>query len=103
MKAYTQTVSTQERPGIQPTKRRLTVVGFGDLQAIPIRRNRPDVTDWKRARRTLEWARDNGAYVIGMGDYVDCMSPSNRSIWKNSGLYDSPRGHAGRSHAGPAW
>jgi hypothetical protein len=32
---------------------------------------------------------EQGAYFIGMGDYIDFMSPSNRARFQNAGLYDT--------------
>ncbi len=43
----------------------------------------------ERLKRHIHWGMENNAYFLGMGDYVDVMSPSNRRIWKASALYDS--------------
>jgi hypothetical protein len=42
-----------------------------------------------RLRRHLEWGMEHGAYFLGMGDYVDPMSPSNRDAWRSIKRYDS--------------
>lgn len=40
-------------------------------------------------KRHVQWGVDKGAYFIGMGDYIDFMSPSNRARFQNAGLYDT--------------
>lgn len=40
-------------------------------------------------KRHVQWGVDNGAYFIGMGDYIDFMSPSNRQKYAASALYDT--------------
>lgn len=40
-------------------------------------------------KETIAQAVDNDCYFIGMGDYLDVASPSNRSRFANAGLYDS--------------
>lgn len=40
-------------------------------------------------RRYINWGLDNDCYWIGMGDYIDFVSPSNRSKLRSSQLYDS--------------
>lgn len=40
-------------------------------------------------KRHIQWGVDRGAYFIGMGDYIDFMSPSNRVKFANAGLYDT--------------
>lgn len=45
--------------------------------------------DLDRLERHLEWGVKQGAYFIGMGDYVDVASPSNRDTLRAARLYDS--------------
>ncbi len=40
-------------------------------------------------KRHIEWGVEKGAYFLGMGDYIDFMSPSNRSKLAAAGLYDT--------------
>jgi hypothetical protein len=40
-------------------------------------------------QRHIQWGVDQGAWFIGMGDYIDFMSPSNRQKFQNAGLYDT--------------
>ena len=47
--------------------------------------------DVDRLRRHLKWGVANDFYFIGLGDYVDVMSPSNRRKWAEAGFYDSVR------------
>lgn len=43
-----------------------------------------------RLKRQLDWAMKQGnVYFIGMGDYIDVMSPSNRASWVAMKKYDS--------------
>lgn len=48
-------------------------------------------------RETVEWGVENGAWFIGMGDYIDFASPSNRVAIDNANLYDNARGLLARS------
>ena len=45
--------------------------------------------DEDRFRRHIEYGIAHNAYYIGMGDYVDVASPSNRAKLKAAELYDS--------------
>jgi hypothetical protein len=40
-------------------------------------------------KRHIEWGVEKGAYFLGMGDYIDFMSPSNRQRLAQSALYDT--------------
>lgn len=42
-------------------------------------------------KRHIEWGVDKGAYFLGMGDYIDTFSPSNRASLRGTKLYDSAR------------
>ena len=45
-----------------------------------------------RLRESIKWAMDQGnVYFIGMGDYIDVLSPSNRAAFQSAKLYDSAR------------
>lgn len=43
----------------------------------------------KKLRKHIEWGIANNAWFVGLGDYVDVMSPSNRSAWAAMHKYDS--------------
>ena len=45
--------------------------------------------DVDRLKRHIKWGVDNDFYFIGLGDYLDVMSPSNRRKWVEAGFYDS--------------
>lgn len=69
----------------------VTVIPIGDLQLGS------QGVDIERFRRLIRWANEqnrNGHpnVFLGMGDYIDVMSPSNREAWKATRLYDSVRG-----------
>src|SRR5688572_14554853 len=40
-------------------------------------------------KRAIEWGVEKGAWFIGMGDYVDAFSPSNRQRIRSAALYDT--------------
>jgi len=40
-------------------------------------------------KRHLEWGVEHDAWFVGMGDYIDTFSPSNRSRLTGAALYDS--------------
>lgn len=46
-------------------------------------------TDMRHIREHVKWGVDHGVFFLGMGDYTDFLSPSNRRYLKNSGLYDT--------------
>jgi hypothetical protein len=44
----------------------------------------------ERLRKQIKWALAQGnVYFLGMGDYIDVMSPSNREAWASMRKYDS--------------
>ena len=45
--------------------------------------------DLPRLKKFLDWGMANGAWFIGMGDFVDFLSPSNRQRLAQAGLYDT--------------
>lgn len=47
--------------------------------------------DIERLKRHLEWGMKNDCYFLGMGDYLDVASPSNRRMLQEVTLYDSVR------------
>lgn len=46
-------------------------------------------TDLRHLKEHVKWGVDHGVMFLGMGDYTDFLSPSNRRYLKNSGLYDT--------------
>lgn len=40
-------------------------------------------------KRHVQWGVDQGAYFLGMGDYIDFASPSNRQRLSQAALYDT--------------
>ncbi len=61
------------------------IAPLGDLQYT----GREEDMAGSYLRRHLAYCQGKGAYYIGTGDYVDLMSPSNRSKLKSAGLYDN--------------
>lgn len=56
-------------------------------------------TDVDRFKRHIEWGMRHKAYFLGMGDYVDVASPSNRTALRTARLYDSVHDALERSAA----
>lgn len=62
----------------------MTLFPIGDVQLNPV--DPPNT----RLRAHIEWALTQpNPYFIGMGDYIDVASPSNRSRIQAANLYDS--------------
>lgn len=74
-----------------PDQEEVIILPIGDVQLDPIIRGRPRSADVKRFRQTVQWGMDHGAYFIGMGDYTDVASPSNRAALRATRLYDNVR------------
>lgn len=45
--------------------------------------------DTEKLKRDIDWGMSHNAYFLGMGEYLDIMSPSNRQKVKSIALYDS--------------
>lgn len=45
--------------------------------------------DKERLRRDMAWGMKHNAYFLGMGEYLDMASPSNRQKLKSAALYDT--------------
>lgn len=43
----------------------------------------------KMLKRHIEWGVEHNAYFLGMGDYIDTLSPSNRQKLAGAGFYDT--------------
>lgn len=52
---------------------------FGDDREIAL----------EKLRQHILWGVQRGAWFLGMGDYIDAFSPSNRQRLKGAGLYDN--------------
>jgi hypothetical protein len=61
------------------------IIPIGDIQ---LQQNR-ELVDVERLKRVIEYGVDHDAYYIGMGDFIDMESPSNRKALQLSGVYDS--------------
>lgn len=72
-------------------KEETLVLCTGDWQLDPVLRGKPRSADVERLRRVIEWGIEHDAYFLGLGDYSDALSPSNRDAWDNARLYDSAR------------
>ncbi len=49
------------------------------------------VADLKRLARHLAWGMERNALFIGLGDFIDFMSPSNRERYAGANLHDTAR------------
>ena len=61
----------------------LKIMGIGDVQAGA------EGADLARLKRHIEWGVRNDCYFLGMGDFTDFLSPSNRTRLKAAALYDT--------------
>lgn len=59
------------------------VMALGDIQYGS------EACDVERLRRHIAWGMRHDAYFMGMGDYTDFLSPSNRQRLKQAALYDT--------------
>ena len=66
-------------------------IPWGEINIMPIGdiQYGAEGCDVDRLKRHLKWGVDHNVWFIGMGDYHDFLSPSNRRILKTSGLYDT--------------
>jgi hypothetical protein len=70
---------------IDTGKKRLTVAPLGDIQYAGPKGS----TAIACLQRHIDWALEHDAWFIGMGDYIDFASPSNRQRIKSAALYDT--------------
>lgn len=69
----------------------MQIMPIGDLQLGA------SGVDLDRFRKQMAWVKDQERqgrppiYFLGMGDYIDVMSPSNRAEWRAARVYDSVR------------
>ena len=61
------------------------IIPIGDIQLQQQR----DVVDLERLKEVIAYGVKNDAWYIGMGDFIDMESPSNRKKLRESGFYDS--------------
>ena len=63
----------------------IRVLPVGDIQYAGLN----GATDLERLRSHIGWGVSHNCYFVGMGDYVDFASPSNRARLQGALLYDS--------------
>jgi hypothetical protein len=83
-----------------PSKLKVQSLPWEPIQIMPlgdIQWGAPGV-DKKRLKAHVQWGADHGVFWIGMGDYTDILSPSNRRYLKNAGLYDNATEFMDRYH-----
>lgn len=71
---------------IAPEIKELTLMPVGDIQYTG---TRGDTADMDRLVRHIQWGVEKGAWFLGMGDYIDFASPSNRQRLRSAALYDT--------------
>ena len=73
--------------------RETVIIPIGDLQLHLDSEGGTGPCDFDRFKEVIEWGVENDAYYIGMGDFVDFASPSNRAKMQASiaggDFYDS--------------
>jgi len=71
-----------------------TTLPLREVLIMPIGDIHEDSTgaaDLEKLRRHVEWGMERDAYFLGMADYVDLASPSNRQTLTGAKVYDSVR------------
>jgi len=63
----------------------LAIIPLGDIQYTGLK----GVTAMDTLKRTIAKGQEIGAYYLGMGDYLDAFSPSNRQRLRGAALYDT--------------
>lgn len=63
----------------------LKIMPIGDIQYTGPR----GASDMDRLERHVKWGVEQGAVFVGMGDFSDFLSPSNRQRLREAGLYDT--------------
>lgn len=63
--------------------REINIMALGDIQYGS------EACDVERLKRHIEWGLKHNCVFIGMGDYHDFLSPSNRTRLKGAALYDT--------------
>jgi hypothetical protein len=76
---------TFDIPRKQADKTPIVIAPLGDIQWNGKRG--PTAKD--TLREYLDWTMELGAYYLGMGDYTDFLSPSNRQRLAGAGIYDT--------------
>lgn len=66
-------------------KKELRVAALGDIQWT----GKEGVTGKDQLKWFVDYTGERGYYYIGLGDYIDPMSPSNRRRLAAAGLYDT--------------
>lgn len=64
----------------------LILMPVGDFQYTG---TKYDSCDVDKLKRHIEWGIEHKAWFLGMGDYIDFASPSNRQKLRAAGLYDT--------------
>lgn len=66
-------------------KQRILLMPVGDIQWTGTKGS----TATEMLKRHIEWGVDQGAWFLGLGDYLDFASPSNRQRLRSAALYDA--------------
>lgn len=70
---------------VKTGKQQVVIAPLGDLQWS----GRKGPTAYDHARRHIDRALKLNAWFVGMGDYIDFLSPSNRQRLQSAALYDT--------------
>lgn len=74
-----------------PGREEHLLIPLGDIQLDPELPGHPRASHVRRLREVVQWGVDHGASFIGMGDYIDPLSPSNRKALMTAGFYDATK------------
>lgn len=70
-----------------PKASRITIAPLGDIQWS----GEKGPTAQERLKRHIGWCLEQDAYFVGLGDYIDALSPSNRARLQSANLYDTAK------------
>ena len=71
---------------IPAKKSELVVMPIGDIQYTGTKH---DTAAVDKLKKHIEWGMEHDAWFLGMGDYIDFASPSNRQRLRAAALYDT--------------
>lgn len=89
MEAVSVAVETRLSITHPPSEEHL-LMAIGDIQLDPAWPGQPRNAHVSQLKDAIQWGVDHGASYIGMGDYIDLASPSNRAALRAAKLYDTP-------------
>ena len=85
MELISKLVSHQIATEVNNPEEPILLMPVGDIQWAGVENQ----VAMRMLRDHIQWGVDHNAYFLGMGDYIDYMSPSGREAYKGAKKYDS--------------